>query len=76
MSALAQIADEQKDSLEKLLAVVATTKRAQDDADDAAARAQAAADEANRAEQDLAARKRDGQDCGINAERFRKVDGL
>ena len=61
MSALETISSEYKDALDKLIAVVATTKKAQADADDAAARAKAALDEAKKAEQDLNDRKRDAE---------------
>ena len=59
MSALATISADQAAALDALTSVVERTRRAQDDADAAAARAQTAADDAARAEQDLAARKRD-----------------
>lgn len=58
MSALEMISSDQAAALDKLTTVVERTRRAQDDADVAAARAQAAADDAARAEQDLEARKR------------------
>jgi cell wall-associated NlpC family hydrolase len=59
MSALEMIAADHALALDKLTSVVDRTRHAQDDADAAAARAQVAADEAARAEQELAARKRD-----------------
>lgn len=59
MSALEIVASDQANALDKLTTVVERTRRAQDDADAAAARAQTAADAAAQAEQDLAARKRD-----------------
>ena len=59
MSALEMIAADHAAALDKLTSVVDRTRRAQDDADAAAARAQTAADEAARAEQELAGRKRD-----------------
>ena len=59
MSALEMIAAEHAAALDKLTSSVDRTRRAQDDADAAAARAQIATDEAARAEQELAARKRD-----------------
>jgi cell wall-associated NlpC family hydrolase len=61
MSALETLAADYEDALDTLLAVVDQTGRAQADADAAAARAQGAADEATKAEQDLAARKRDAE---------------
>ncbi len=59
MSALEMIAAQHAAALDQLTTVVDRTRHAQDDADAAAARAQVAADEAARAEQELAARKRD-----------------
>ena len=59
MSALEMVAAQHASALDQLTAVVDRTRHAQDDADAAAARAQVAADEAARAEQELAARKRD-----------------
>jgi cell wall-associated NlpC family hydrolase len=59
MSALEMIASDHASALDKLTSVVDRTRHAQDDADAAAARAQTAADEAARAEQELASRKRD-----------------
>jgi peptidoglycan DL-endopeptidase CwlO len=59
MSALEMIAADHAAALDKLTSVVDRTRRAQDDADAAAARAQTAADEAARAEEELAGRKRD-----------------
>ena len=59
MSALEMIAADHAAALDKLTGVVDRTRRAQDDADAAAARAQTAADEAARAEEELAGRKRD-----------------
>jgi cell wall-associated NlpC family hydrolase len=59
MSALEMIAADHSLELDKLIGAVDHARRAQDDADAAAARAQTAADEAARAEQELAARKRD-----------------
>ena len=60
MSALEMIAaDQPRRRWTQLTTVVDRTRHAQDDADAAAARAQTAADEAARAEQELAARKRD-----------------
>jgi cell wall-associated NlpC family hydrolase len=59
MSALEMIAADHSLELDKLIGAVDRARRTQDDADAAAARAQTAADEAARAEQELAARKRD-----------------
>jgi cell wall-associated NlpC family hydrolase len=59
MSALEIISSDQAAALNALTTVTERTRRAQDDADAAAARAQTAADDAVRAEQDLASRKRD-----------------
>ena len=59
MSALEMIAADHAAALDKLTSVVDRTRRAQDDADAAVARAQTAADEAARAEEELAGRKRD-----------------
>jgi peptidoglycan DL-endopeptidase CwlO len=59
MSALEMISSDQAAALDALTTVVERTRRAQDDADAAAARAQTAADDAARAEQDLLARKRE-----------------
>jgi hypothetical protein len=59
MSALEMVAAQHASALDQLTAVVDRTRHAQDDADAAAARAQVAADEAARAEQELAGRKRD-----------------
>lgn len=61
MSALEQISAEYKDALDKLLSIVSATKRAEGDADSAAARAKSAEDEAAKAEQDLAARKKEAE---------------
>jgi cell wall-associated NlpC family hydrolase len=59
MSALETISSDYKDSLDTLIAKVGDADRAQSGAAAAVGRAQAAADQANQAEQDLAARKRD-----------------
>ncbi len=59
MSALEMISADQAAALDALTTVVERTRRAQDDADAAAARARTAADEAARAEQELAGRRRD-----------------
>ncbi len=59
MSALEMISADQAAALDALTTVVERTRRAQDDADAATARARTAADEAARAEQELAGRKRD-----------------
>jgi cell wall-associated NlpC family hydrolase len=59
MSALEMIAADHAIELDKLIGAVDRARRTQDDADAAAARAQTAADEAARAEQELSARKRD-----------------
>jgi cell wall-associated NlpC family hydrolase len=59
MSALEMISSDQAAALDALTTVVERMRRAQDDADAAAARAQTAADDAARAEQDLLARKRE-----------------
>lgn len=61
MSALEQISTEYKDALDELQSIVAATKRAEGDADAAAARAKTAEDEAGKAEQDLAARKKEAE---------------
>jgi cell wall-associated NlpC family hydrolase len=59
MSALEMIAADHATELDALIGAVDRARRAQDDADAAAARAQTAADDAARAEQELGARKRD-----------------
>ena len=59
MSALEMISSEQAAALDALTSVVERTRRAQDDADAAAGRAQTAADDAAHAEQDLSVRKRE-----------------
>jgi cell wall-associated NlpC family hydrolase len=61
MSALQTLAADHKEILDKLLAVVATTKQAREDADAAITRAQAAVDAADAAEKELAARKKDAE---------------
>jgi cell wall-associated NlpC family hydrolase len=70
MSALEAIASEHSIALQKLIAVVDNTTRAEDAAAGAVARAQAAVDEAARAEQDLANRKRDAEMRIDEAERL------
>ena len=75
MSALEIVASDQSNALDALTTVVERTRRAQDDADAAAARAQTAADAAARAEQDLAARKRDADRLVDEAETLlRRLD--
>lgn len=59
MSALESMSSEYRDALLKLSAVVDATSAARAEADAAAARAQAAVGQATKAEQDLAARKKD-----------------
>jgi peptidoglycan DL-endopeptidase CwlO len=59
MSALEMISSDQAAALDALTTVVERTRRAQDDADAAAARAQTAADDAAKAERELATRKKD-----------------
>jgi hypothetical protein len=59
MSALEMISSDQAAALDALTTVVERTRRAQDDADAAAARAQTAADDAAKAERDLGVRKKD-----------------
>jgi len=61
MSALETISAQYKDVLDTLIGKVDTTTAAQGAAGDAVARAQAAVDQATKAEQDLAARKRDAE---------------
>ncbi len=61
MSALETISSQYKDALGALSAEVDKTSAAQADADAAVARAQAGADQATRAEQDLEARKKDAE---------------
>jgi peptidoglycan DL-endopeptidase CwlO len=59
MSALEMISSDQAAALDALTTVVERTRRAQDDADAAAARAQTATDDATKAERELATRKKD-----------------
>ena len=59
MSALELVSADHAAALDALTSVVERTRRAQDDADAAAARARTAADDAARAEQQLADRKRE-----------------
>jgi cell wall-associated NlpC family hydrolase len=61
MSALEMVAADHAAALDALTGVVERTRRAQDDADAAAARAQTAADDAARAAQELDARRRDAR---------------
>ncbi len=61
MSALETISSDYKDVLDTLVAKSGDADRAQSAAATAVGRAQAAADQANQAEQDLAARKRDAE---------------
>lgn len=70
MSALEALSSSHRDALEQLTAVVDRTATAQDEADAAAARAQSAAEEAVRAEQDLGIRKRDAEIRIDEAERL------
>lgn len=70
MSALEAIASEHRIALEKLIAVVDNTSRAEAAAAGAVARAQAAVDEAARAEQDLGTRKREAEVRIDEAERL------
>jgi cell wall-associated NlpC family hydrolase len=61
MSALQTLAADHKEILDKLLAVVATTKQAREDADAAVTRAEAAVAAADAAEKELGARKKDAE---------------
>jgi cell wall-associated NlpC family hydrolase len=70
MSALELLSADHRIALEELAAVVDRTAQVQADADAAVARAQAAADEATVAEQELAARKRDAEIRIDEAERL------
>ncbi len=70
MSALETISSDYKDVLDTLIAKVGDADRAQSGAAAAVARAQAAADQANQAEQDLAARKRDADTRIAQAEQL------
>lgn len=58
MSALETLAADHKDVLDKLIAVVTTTRQTREEADAAVGRAQSAVDAATAAEQELAKRKR------------------
>ena len=61
MSALQTLAADHKDILDKLLAVVGTTKQAREDADAAVTRAEAAVTAADAAEKELGARKKEAE---------------
>ncbi|MGI5129314.1 NlpC/P60 family protein [Pseudonocardia sp. CA-107938] len=61
MSALQTLAADHKEILDKLLAVVGTTKQAREDADSAITRAQAAVDAADAAAKQLEQRKKDAE---------------
>ncbi|SHK86383.1 Cell wall-associated hydrolase, NlpC family [Pseudonocardia thermophila] len=61
MSALHTLAADHKEVLDRLLAVVETTRRAVEEADAAVKRAQAAVEAAEAAEQELAKRKREAE---------------
>ncbi len=70
MSALETISAQDKDDLDVLVGKVDYTSSAKAAADDAVARAQAALDQANKAEQDLAARKHDADARTAEADRL------
>ncbi len=61
MSALQTLAADHKEILDKLLAVVGTTKQAREDADAAVTRAEAAVTAADAAEKELGARKKEAE---------------
>jgi len=70
MSALETLSADHRDALAELLVVVDATTLAQGEADAAAARAQSAADDAARAEQEISARRKDADVRIDEAERL------